>query len=211
MGAVRFVSLDLDGTLVAREYVDYFWLELVPRLYAEKHGVGLDKAREEVLSKYDEIGPRDLRWYLPRYWFARFGLDLELLPKALEEAGRLIKPYDDAISFLNEARGRVELVLCTSASREFVELVFSKVPAIAESISRVFSSVSDFSLPGKPVKFYEAVLRALKAAPSEVVHVGDDPEADYRIPSSIGVRAYLIDRRGKCGLSSLIELLSIIA
>lgn len=210
MDTVRFVSLDLDGTLVTREYVDYFWLELVPKLYAERYGVSLNKAKKEVLSKYDEIGPQDLRWYIPRYWFERLGLNLELLPKALEEAGRLVKPYEDAMSFLSKARGKAELVLCTSASREFIDLVFNRVPALAESVSRVFSSVSDFSLPGKPVEFYKAVLRVLKAAPRDVIHVGDDPDADYSFPLSIGIKAYLIDRSGKGGLNSLLELLNII-
>ncbi|MEM1508561.1 MAG: HAD family hydrolase [Thermofilaceae archaeon] len=211
MGTVRFVSLDLDGTLVTKEYVDYFWLELVPRLYAKRYGVSLNKAKREVLSKYNEVGSQDLRWYIPRYWFTHLGLSLELLPKALEEAGQLVKPYEDAMSFLNKAQGKVELVLCTSASREFIDLVFNRVPTLAESVSRVFSSVSDFLLPGKPVEFYKAVLRVLRAAPRDVIHVGDDPDADYRVPLSIGIKAYLIDRSGKCGPNSLLELLDIIA
>jgi len=204
----RVLSLDLDGTIVSRDYVDYFWLELVPRLYAERWGVPLEEARREVARQYDEVGPGDLRWYKPRYWFERFGLDAGALPRALEEAGRLVRAYDDALELMRRVRGRVEVVICTSASREFVDLVFRRVPELEELVSRVFSSVSDFGLPGKPPQFYRRVLEELGVEPGEVVHAGDDEEADYRVPLSLGIRAYLVDRRGGRGVSSLLQLLS---
>ena len=207
---VRVVSLDLDGTLVSRDYVDYFWLELVPKLYAERHGLSLEEAKREVQRQYDEVGPRDLRWYNPHYWFQRFGLDSGLLRWALEEAGRFVKPYRDALEFVEAARGRVQLVLSTSASRDFINLVFARVPELASAFTRVFSSVSDFSLPGKPPEFYRAILRQLNAQPREVAHAGDDEEADYRVPASLGIKAFLIDRSGQRGVSSLLELLEII-
>jgi len=212
---VRIVSLDLDGTVVSREYVDYFWLELVPRLYAEKWGVGLEEAKRLVFAAYDEVGPGDLRWYRPAYWFERFSFP-ELLDWALGEAGRLVRLYSDAASFLEAARGRVEVVISTSASREFVDLVFKKAPALRESVSAVFSSSSDFSLPGKPPEFFKAVLAKLGARPDEVVHVGDDPVQDYENPRSVGIRAFLVareveDQRDPPGrLRSLLELLEII-
>jgi len=204
---VRFVSLDLDGTIVKRDYVDYFWLELVPKLYAERHGLSLEEAKREVQRQYDEIGPGDLRWYKPEYWFERFGLDSGLLSWALEEAGRFVEPYRDALEFIEAARGRVQLVLSTSASREFIKLVFTRLPELAQAFTHVFSSSSDFSLPGKPPEFYKAVLKRLGAEPGEIVHAGDDEEADYRVPASLGIRAFLVDRNGARGISSLLVLL----
>ncbi len=212
---VRIVSLDLDGTVVSREYVDYFWLELVPRLYAERWGVGLEEARRLVFSAYDEVGPGDLRWYRPAYWFERFGFP-ELLEWALREAGGLVRLYDDAASFLEAVRGRVEVVICTSASREFIDLVFEKIPILRESVNAVFSSSSDFSLPGKPPEFFKAVLAKLGAQPDEVMHVGDDPVHDYENPRSVGIRAFLVARKGEGQrdpperLRNLLELLEII-
>jgi putative hydrolase of the HAD superfamily len=204
---VRFVSLDLDGTIVNRDYVDYFWLELVPTLYSERHGLNLEDAKREVQRQYDEIGPKDLRWYNPHYWFQRFGLDSGMLSWALEEAGRFVKPYRDALEFIEAVKGEVQLVLSTSASREFIKLVFARVPELEQAFAHVFSSTSDFSLPGKPPEFYKAILKQLGAEPSEIIHAGDDEEADYRIPASLGIRAFLVDRNGVKGISSLLELL----
>ena len=204
---VRFVSLDLDGTIVNRDYVDYFWLELVPTLYSERHGLNLEDAKREVQRQYDEIGPKDLRWYNPEYWFQRFGLDSGMLSWALEEAGRFVKPYRDALEFIEAVKGEVQLVLSTSASCEFIKLVFARVPELEQAFAHVFSSTSDFSLPGKPPEFYKAILKQLGAEPSEIIHAGDDEEADYRIPASLGIRAFLVDRNGVKGISSLLELL----
>ena len=205
---IKALSLDLDGTLVSREYVDYFWLELVPKLYAERWHIDLKEAKQRVMEAYEEVGPRDIRWYRPRYWFRRFGLDEAALKWAIEEAGKLVRPYEDAIEFLRIVRGKVRLLLCTSASREFIDLVFRKLPAFGRSFSRIFSSVSDFNMPGKPPEFYLKVLEEVGIESQNLVHVGDDEEADYRNPMQVGVRAYLINREGgKRGLQSLLELL----
>lgn len=207
---VRVLSLDLDGTIVSRDYVDYFWLELVPRLYAERWGLPFSEAKEDVLKQYDEVGPRDLRWYKPRYWFERFGLDSSLLHRALQEAAELVKPYDDALELLRLASGKLRIVVCTSASSEFVSIVFERVPELRERVSRVFSSVSDYALPSKPPEFYLKVLEELRVEPGELLHVGDDDEADHRIPQSLGIRAYLVDRSGERGLRSLLDLLPLL-
>ena len=195
---IRYLSLDMDGTIVSRKYVDYFWLELVPRLYAERHCLDLEEAKRVVFNSYDEVGQGDIRWYLPRYWFQRFGL-MDKLDYALREAGRLIEVYEDALKFFELAPDHVALVLSTSAAREFINLVFSRVPFLEKRFLRVFSSSSDFSLPGKPPEFFIAIQRELKAGPREILHVGDDPEGDYKNPIAAGLRALLVSRNGKHG------------
>ena len=57
---VEVVSLDLNGTLVTRGYADYFWLELVPRAYAERWGLSFDEARRAVAairSTFPDMSP----------------------------------------------------------------------------------------------------------------------------------------------------------
>ncbi|MHB9301708.1 HAD family hydrolase [Thermofilum pendens] len=206
---VRVVSLDLDGTVVSREYVDYFWLELVPRLYARRHGLNLEEAKRLVYSAYDEVGPGDMRWYQPSYWFKRFGIE-EWLGDALREAGRLVRVYEDARRFLESLPGSLIAVLSTSASREFVELVMEREPFLRGVFRRVFSSSSDYSLPGKPPEFFRIILRELGARPEEVVHVGDDPVHDYENPRKAGLRAYLLSRSGGDGIRGLDELLAVL-
>lgn len=207
---MRVVSLDLDGTLVSRSYVDYFWLELVPQLYSEKWGVPIEEAKKLVFRAYDEIGPGDIRWYRPTYWFDRFGFP-EKLSWALSKAGELVSLYEDAGSFLRRLSGKVDLVISTSASREFIEVVFQRVPELNTYISKVFSSSSDFSLAGKPPEFFLRVMEKLGVRAEEVVHIGDDKVHDYENPRKVGIRAFLVTRNenphGFESLTGLIEKL----
>jgi len=39
---INCVFLDLDGTLLDLHFDNHFWLEYVPRCYAEKHDLSLD-------------------------------------------------------------------------------------------------------------------------------------------------------------------------
>ncbi|MEM0335759.1 MAG: HAD family hydrolase [Thermofilum sp.] len=212
MARLRVVSLDLDGTLVSRNYVDYFWLELVPQLYSERWGVPLEESKKLVFQAYEEIGPGDIRWYRPSYWFERFGFP-DKLSWALSRAGELVFLYEDAARFLRRLSGKVELVISTSASREFIEVVFQRVPELSKYISRVFSSSSDFSLAGKPPEFFLRVMEKLGAKAEEVVHIGDDEVHDYENPRKVGIRAFLVTRSGNPngfeGLAEIIEQLAL--
>lgn len=206
MAKLRVISLDLDGTLISRAYVDYFWLELVPQLYSEKWKIPLEDAKRLVFRAYEEIGPGDIRWYRPTYWFERFGFP-DKLNWALHKAGELVSLYEDAGEFLEHFSGKVELVISTSASREFINVVFQRVPTLREQVSEVFSSSSDFSLPGKPPEFFLKIVEKLGVSTEEIVHVGDDEIHDYENPRKVGIRAFLVSRSGNpSGFRNLLEL-----
>ena len=49
---IRFVLLDMDGTLLDKYFDDYFWEHLVPERYAEKRGIPFATAKDELLLKY---------------------------------------------------------------------------------------------------------------------------------------------------------------
>jgi len=68
------VSFDADGTIVDNEFVNEFWFEEIPRLYASKENIDFDRARDILKSQYDSVGDEDLRWYQPDYWFEKFNL-----------------------------------------------------------------------------------------------------------------------------------------
>ena len=89
MKRIRAVSFDLDGTLVTHAYTDLFWNYEIPKIYAEKRGLPFEEAKRLVWREYDEVGESDLRWYLPGYWFERFGFE--------ESVGDIIKKLRDRV------------------------------------------------------------------------------------------------------------------
>ena len=48
MDDIKFVLLDMDGTLLDKYFDDFFWEHLVPEKYAEKHTITFGKAKEEL-------------------------------------------------------------------------------------------------------------------------------------------------------------------
>jgi len=49
---IKYVLLDMDGTLLDKYFDDYFWEHLLPEKYAEKKNITFGKAKEELLAKY---------------------------------------------------------------------------------------------------------------------------------------------------------------
>ena len=209
---VKIVSFDLEGTIVSRRFADAFWLELVPRLYSEAHVVDLDEAKRIVYSRYREVGPDDVRWYMVGYWFERLGIKIRPAD-ALKRLRSHLEYYPDAIEALEALSGHYTLILSSNASREFIEVELGELKKYFDAI---FSSVSDFNMPRKTAEFYLKVCETLGARPGEVLHVGDNRKYDLEEPRKAGLKAYLIDRNCKddrperiCSLLSLLKILNL--
>ena len=127
---LKVISFDVTGTLVSERFVDYFWLELIPRLFAERHAVSLEEAKRIVFSKYDEIGKNDIRWYIPGYWFELFDLKVSLR-EALEEIRREVEVYDDAKEALERLSAKYDLVISSNLSREFIDVALSALGSVS--------------------------------------------------------------------------------
>jgi HAD superfamily hydrolase (TIGR01549 family) len=187
---VKVVSLDFSGTLVSPDLIDYFWLELVPLIYSKRQGIWLSEAKDEVYAAYEEVGKEELRWYLPRYWFERFGM-ADKLESAVAEAQSRMKVYPD-VSTLRSLAGKYRLIICSNMTEDFLRRFTPKLGIGEEGY---FSAVSAFSLTAKRREFYSRVAEALGMDPSELVHVGDDLKADFESPREAGWEAILLDRQ----------------
>ena len=190
---VKVISLDVTGTLVSEKFVDYFWLELIPQLFAERHAVSLDEAKRFVLSKYDEVGRNDIRWYIPSYWLKHLDLKVEL-HEALKFALSKVEVYDDAKEALEKLRTKYDLVISSNLSREFIDVALEALGY--RGFKAVFSCVSDLGITTKTPEFYKFVANKLAVPPETILHIGDDPEKDYENPLRAGMKALLIVRKG---------------
>ncbi len=193
---IRFVSFDLDGTLVDQCFVDSVWFEGIPRLYAEKEDLSFESARELVKKEYDEVGMERLEWYDVKYWFKR--LDLGGSWKSLINSFRFqVKLYPEVLDVLEKLKQRgSELGIITNAPREFLEVELDET-GIRSYFSHVFSSTSDFRKVKKTTRFYLEILEALEIQPWEMIHVGDNWNFDYLIPSETGIMSFYLDRPGR--------------
>ncbi len=189
---IRFISLDMDGTLVNSRFVDKVWMEGMPRLYAERHGMDFDSAKKYVVGEYMKIGSDKLEWYQLSYWIDKFQLKVnkdELLQSYEDE----IEPYPEVGETLELLSEDYELVVTSNAAREFIEI---ELDGMGHYFKETFSATSDFLTVKKSPLVYGAVCKHLGAKPFEVMHIGDHYSYDYEAPLDAGLDALFLDRKG---------------
>jgi len=116
---VDTVLLDMDGTLLDLHYDNHFWLEHVPRRFAEKHGLAYDAAKKMLARRYGEV-EGTLEWYCVDFWSRELGLDIPMLK---QEVDHLIAVHPYVIDFLDAVRRqRKRTVLVTNAHAKVLDL-----------------------------------------------------------------------------------------
>lgn len=189
---IRFISLDMDGTLVNSKFVDLVWMQGVPELYAEKSGLVFEDAKGFVVGEYMKIGSDKLEWYNLPYWLEKFGLDVDKFD--------LLRKYEDEIEFYPEVNDALdhlssdyELVVTSNAAREFLEI---ELEGFKDYFREIFSATGDFRDVKKSPYIYGAICKELGARPFEVLHIGDHYNYDYESPLQAGLDALFLDRKG---------------
>ncbi len=189
---MKHVSFDMEGTLIDHSYSEHIWGTDIPTLYAEKHGVDLDHARETVFREYNQLGDHRPEWYDVGFWFRRFGLpgDWRELP---EKRRSLIRVYPDARTVLDTLASEHTLVVSSNTIREMLTI---QVEEVGDYFTHVFSAPSDYHSVKKDQSFYRKILDTIGIMPSDMIHVGDHHKYDYTAARSIGIEAYHLDREG---------------
>ena len=143
------VLLDMDGTLLDLHFDNHFWLEHVPRRFAELHNLELEAARAEVLGRYRRV-EGTLNWYCVDYWTGELGLDIPLIKQEVEH---LIAVHPHVIDFLDAVRAKAKrMLLVTNAHGKTMELKFART-----RLGGHFDAVvcaHDIGLPKEHVDFW---------------------------------------------------------
>jgi HAD superfamily hydrolase (TIGR01549 family) len=188
---IRYISLDMDGTLVNSKFVDMVWMQGIPQIYSEKYCLDLHEAKEFVIGEYMKIGSEKIEWYDMAYWLNKFQLNVskwEVLKKYQNE----IEPYPEVFDALELFTECFDLVVTSNAAREFIDL---ELNGFKHYFAETFSATSDFNLVKKSPLVYESVCRKLKVKPFEVLHIGDHYIYDYESSIEAGLDALFLDRK----------------
>jgi HAD superfamily hydrolase (TIGR01549 family) len=191
MNCPKFISFDLEGTLVDEKFSEVIWNEGIPNLYSSKHSVGLESAKQYVLQEYANLGDKHVEWYDISYWFKRFDLvecnPQELINRYLDK----IRYFPEVTSVLKALSDDFRLIIVTNSSRTFLEVLVREIKYL---IYRTYSVTSDFKTI-KNEETYLRICRDLDSEPTNIVHVGDHLENDFHVPRRAGLLAYHLDRR----------------
>jgi len=213
---IKVISFDMDSTLVDETIDTFIWNVEIPKIYSEQKKVDLETAKKEVFSEYYEAGyiEKTEHWTDIKYWFERLGITN--WKELLEDMKKEITVFDDVEETLDYLSKKYKLVLTTLSSKEFVEMKMS-ASGLGKYFGEKFYSpviTNERTISKTGHDMFSYVLEKLKVNPDEIVHIGDNPGLDYIIPSSLGIKAYIIDRvgehKGKDIIHSLTELKEIL-
>jgi len=120
---IRYVLLDMDGTLLDKYFDDYFWEHLLPEKYAEKRNITFGRAKEELLARY-KSHEGTLNWTDIDFWSREVDLDIPALKEQIHHLIEIHPHVEDFLKMLRRHRKKVFLV--TNAHYKVLELKLKK-------------------------------------------------------------------------------------
>jgi HAD superfamily hydrolase (TIGR01549 family) len=207
--AIKVISFDVEGTMVTTDFSYAIWFEMIPQRYADRWGLSFEEATRKIKREYDSLGDQQIDWYDVQYWFTLF--DLGKADIAMEELQPRVQYYHDTKDVLKQLQGRFTLSVASGSPRPFLKHLLRD---IEHHFSAIYSSTTDFQQV-KTAEFWTSMCRDLGVDPGQVVHIGDHMQFDFIEPSSIGIKAFHLDRDRKsdttASLHSLSELTHLLA
>ncbi len=183
--AVDTVLLDMDGTLLDLHFDNRFWLEHLPRRYAEHHGLEPEAARSALYARYKAV-EGTLDWYCLDFWTRELGMDVALLK---EEVEHLIAVHPHVVEFLDAVRaGGRRAVLVTNAHGKSLGLKLDRT-RLGPHLDAVVCS-HEFRLPKEDPRFWERLQGREPFAPGRALLV-DDSLAVLRSARAYGIARLL--------------------
>jgi HAD superfamily hydrolase (TIGR01509 family) len=162
------VLLDMDGTLLDLRFDNYFWLEVLPERYAQRHELSLEAARA-ALAPLFVAKQGTLDWYCIDFWSRELSLDVAELKRQVRAHVRFLPGAERFLQALH-SRG-LDPVLVTNAHRDVLEIKTGQT-GLARYFRRIVSS-HDFGVPKEHPQFWTQLQAELAFDPARCLFVDD--------------------------------------
>ncbi len=178
------VLLDMDGTLLDLHYDNYYWVEHLPKLYADKHDLSIDQAKRTITpilaAKYGQ-----LEWYSTDYWSNEFDIDIATTKAAYDVAQKIsFRPHAEKfLEFLNKSGKQVWMV--TNAHRDVLTIKCDRL--VLEPHFEHLISSHDFGFSKEQTHFWQALKDAFPFDPERSLFV-DDSVPILRTAQDFGIK-----------------------
>ena len=185
LNEIKYVLLDMDGTLLDKYFDDYFWEHLLPEIYAEKKNITFGRAKEELLLRY-KAHEGTLNWTDIDFWSREVDIDI---PALKEQIKHLIEVHPHVEEFLKMLKQRKKKVfLLTNAHYKVLDIKLKKT-----RIGRHFdSTVTSFEIgyPKEMQEFWEKTEKQLGFRKEQSLFI-DDTKAVLRAAKKFGIKYIL--------------------
>ncbi len=182
---IKYISLDLQGTLSNSKFSDNFWLEIIPQKYAQKFNISIDSAKQILKEKFKEYGVYNILYYDDKYW-SEF-----LCFNTLEELNKSkIKPEinKELYTYINKIK--LPKIIISTTTDLFINYELKEK---VKNFEKIYSCCDYFKIGGKTKEVFEKISKELNVKPEEILHIGDNILMDIENARKAGVNAILYD------------------
>lgn len=179
------VLLDMDGTLLDRHFDDHFWLEHVPKRWADANSTTLDYARQHLHAMF-RSQENTLYWTDLDYWSDRLKLDIPLLKREVEHLIAVHPFVVEFLLFLKQHRKNIWLV--TNAHSKTLDLKMKKT-MLGPYFDGIISA-HQVGVPKEDGSFWAALQKHVSYDPARTM-LGEDSETNLTTAERYGI-GYLI-------------------
>jgi len=182
---IRYVLLDMDGTLLDKYFDDYFWEHLLPEKYAEKKNISFGKAKEELLVRY-KTHEGTLNWTDIDFWSSEVDIDIPALKEQIHHLIEIHPHVEDFLKMLRRHRKKVFLV--TNAHYKVLDLKLKKT-----ELGRYFHAAvtsCEIGYPKEMPEFWKKAEKQLGFEKEKTLFI-DDTVAVLKTAAQYGIRYIL--------------------
>ena len=179
---ISTVLLDMDGTLLDLHFDSHFWLEHLPRRYAELHKLDEASAQDYVIQEITQ-SQGTLNWYSLEHWSRHFNVDILALKK---EVQHLIGFRSDALGLLEFLQShQAQVILATNADLHSLEL---KLPltGLDQYLDHIVSS-AELGIAKEEPAYWQALKEKVDYDPATSLLI-DDNETVLDSAQAFGIR-----------------------
>ena len=194
--SVDDVLLDMDGTLLDRDFDNFFFEEELPRRYAALHRLSEQAAREKLFALYRAV-EGELAWTDLHYWTRTLGIDVVAMTQEL--SGRI--GYLPGVEmFLHEVRAkRKRMTVLTNAHADGVTIKCRKT-GVDKQVDRIVNAFEVGCLKMRP-DYWPACQKLVGFDPARSLYIDDD-EACLAAARAFGIRHIYHSARSSTKLPS---------
>jgi len=183
---IKYVLLDMDGTLLDKYFDDFFWEHLVPEKYAEKHNITFGKAKEVLFKRY-KSHERTLNWTDIDFWSNDLDIDI---PALKEQIKHLIEVHPHVEDFLKTLRAqKKEVYLVTNAHYKVLDIKLKKTN-IGGYFDRCITSF-EIGYPKELMQFWNEIEKIIQFDKEKTLFIDDTIEI-LRTAKSFGIKYLLL-------------------
>ena len=176
------VLLDMDGTLLDRDFDNFFFEDELPRRYAALHRMTEQAAREQLFALYRAV-EGELAWTDLHYWTNRLGIDVVALTQELSDRIGYLPGVEGFLGAVRAKRKRMTVL--TNAHAEGVAIKCRKT-GVDKQVDRIVNAFEVGCLKMRP-GYWPACQRLVGFDPGRALYIDDD-EACLAAAEAFGIR-----------------------